>query len=224
LGESEAVMGQHEGVGGAAVVAIGEGEKRLVGYYVEKGRGVEDGRALREFVKGKLPEYMIPVQFVKLEQMPLTSSGKIDRRKLPVPEDIVFTKAYVSPRTAVEELLAQIWAEVLSVEPIGINDNFFDLGGHSILAISLVARIREAMKCNLLLQTIFESPTINQMGAVILQNSERPEQAEKIAALTLRVRMMAPEEKKKTLLRLKEEKMRSSAATSSGSSATGAGV
>jgi amino acid adenylation domain-containing protein len=224
LGEIEAVMGQHEGVGGAAVVAIGEGEKRLVGYYVEKGRGVEDGRALREFVKGKLPEYMIPVQFVKLEQMPLTSSGKIDRRKLPVPEDIVFTKTYVSPRTAVEELLAQIWAEVLSVEPIGINDNFFDLGGHSILAISLVARIREAMKCNLPLQTIFESPTINQMGAVILQNSERPGQAEKIAALTLRVRMMAPEEKKKTLLRLKEEKMRSSAATSSGSSATGAGA
>ena len=211
LGEIEAVMGQHPGVAAAAVVAQGEPEKRLVGFFVAKAEATVDGSGLQEFMKGKLPEYMLPGQFVELKEMPLTSSGKIDRRALPTPDKVVATESYVAPRTAVEELLAEIWAEVLSVQRVGINDNFFDLGGHSILAVSLLVRIRDATKCNLALQKLFESPTIGQLAPLVVEHSPRPDQAERIASLVLKVRRMTPEERKKNLRALKEQKVQANA-------------
>lgn len=205
LGEIEAVLCQHPEVASAVVVAWGDNEKRLVGYFVPNEGKVEDVTRLRDYLKEKLPEYMVPAQFVQLEQMPLTSSGKVDRRALPAPESSAAIKGYVGPSTAVERLLTEIWAEVLSVERVGINDNFFDLGGHSILAISLLARVKESMKSNLPLQKIFESPTIAQLAPMIAEHSARPAQVEKIAELVLRVRKMTPEEKKKKIAQLKEE-------------------
>ncbi|MDZ7959079.1 MAG: amino acid adenylation domain-containing protein [Aulosira sp. DedQUE10] len=170
LGEIEFVLSQHPEVEEAIVIAREDepGNQRLVAYILPKVVTVSN-KDLRQFLQGQLPEYMIPSAFALLEAFPLSPNGKVDRRALSAPEEINSdrTETFVAPRTPVEEILANIWAEVLAVKQVGINDNFFELGGHSILATQIVSRIRETLQVELMLRSLFESPTVVGLAAQI---------------------------------------------------------
>jgi amino acid adenylation domain-containing protein len=172
-GEIEAALAQHPRIREVAVVARrnADGDPRLVAYIVVEGTCAT--RDLREFLKRKLPEYMVPVAFVTLDRMPLTPNGKVDRRVLPDTAELADREylGYASgpSRNPVERQLIEIWQEVLSVHPIGIRDNFFDLGGHSLLAVRLFAWLEQCMGIRLPLSTLFETPTIEGLAAVIQQ-------------------------------------------------------
>src|SRR5262249_18066843 len=144
LGEIEAALNQHASVEQVVVLAREDepGERRLVAYLVTKGE--VSSAELRAYLSEKLPEYMAPSVFVELERMPLTANGKVDRRALPRPEFNAATGGYIAARTAVEEILCDIWAEVLGMERVGVEDNFFELGGDSILSIQVIAKARQA--------------------------------------------------------------------------------
>jgi acyl carrier protein len=117
---------------------------------------------LRDFLVKKLPDYMIPSAFVFLDALPLTPSGKLDRKALPAPDDSRpdLDNRFVAPRTPAERSIAKIWAEVLKLEKVGIHDNFFYLGGHSLLATQVISRLRDAFRIHLPLRSLFESPTV----------------------------------------------------------------
>jgi amino acid adenylation domain-containing protein len=179
LGEIEAALARHPSIG-QAIVTVHEGvrgEKRLVSYVVARSQCAPTAIELRNFLKDKLPEHMVPAVFVMLESFPLTSNGKVDRRALPSPGDTRAEsgKAFVEFRTPTEELLADIWARVLGVERVGIYDDFFDLGGHSLLATQVVSRIRETFQVEMPLRRLFETPTVAGL-AESLELSRRGEQ------------------------------------------------
>ena len=166
LGEIEAILQQQSGVRGCAVVAKSgaNGSKRLVAYVV----GDRDCEDLRRDLKGELPAYMVPSVIVALQELPLTSNGKVDRQALEKLEDLDGSgEHYEAPRTPVEEQLAEIWAAVLEVTRVGRHDNFFDLGGHSLLAVAMVSRFRDTFGIDVQVHTIFESPTIAELAEVI---------------------------------------------------------
>ncbi len=172
LGEIEAVLAEHPSVKEVVVTAREDtpGEKRLVAYLVlepslqEKSLFVEE---LRNYLKQKLPHYMIPAAFVYLDALPLTPNGKVDRKALPAPDMARpnLEKAYVAPRTPVEELLAGIFAQVLGIDKVGIHDNYFDLGGASIQSLQVVAKANEA-GLHLTPEMLFEHQTIAELAAV----------------------------------------------------------
>src|SRR5262249_17896000 len=171
LGEIESSLREHAGVREAIVIAREETsqERRLVGYVVEEeGKGVTVSE-LREHLKKKLPDYMVPASYVMLEELPMTPNGKIDRRALPAPETNRPEAAqdYIAPRTPIEEIVAVVWSDVLRLERIGLRDNFFDLGGHSLLAMLIISRAEEAFQIKLPLRTLFESPTVAAFAASI---------------------------------------------------------
>ncbi|HEX2202458.1 MAG TPA: amino acid adenylation domain-containing protein [Longimicrobium sp.] len=164
-GEIEAVLAAHPTVGAASVIAREDvpGDRRLVAYVTPAGEVRPDPAALREAVRAKLPEYMVPAAVVVLDAIPLTPQGKVDRRALPAPE---WTgEAYVAPRDRTEAALAGIFAQVLRVEQVGIDDGFFLLGGHSLLATQAVSRIRQALGVELPLRALFEAPTVRELAA-----------------------------------------------------------
>jgi amino acid adenylation domain-containing protein len=162
-GEIEAVLRQHESVAECVVVARenAPGETRLVAYVV----GAVEAEELRGHVRESLPEYMVPAAFVVLERLPLTPNGKLDRKALPAPEHAADTDRYVAPRTPMEEVLAGIWAEVLRLERVGVEESFFDLGGHSLLVTRVVSRVRELLGVELPLRALFEGPTVVELAA-----------------------------------------------------------
>jgi acyl carrier protein len=159
------------GVKEAAVIVKEDegGEKRLVGYAVMREGEEVSEEEIRRYVKEKLPEYMVPVAIMKLGGLPMTENGKLDRGRLPDVVRKVADKAagYEEPRTAIERELAAIWSDILGVEQVGAYDNFFDLGGHSLLVMQTVARVREAFSINLPLASIFESPTLANLANII---------------------------------------------------------
>ena len=128
-------------------------------------------KELRDFLKEKLPDYMVPSSFVFLDTLPLTPNGKVDRQALPAPDEtrLELESAFVPPRTPVEEVLAGIWSEVLSVEQLGIYDNFFELGGHSLLATQVLSRVRNTFHVDLPLRSIFENPTVDALAKGVVQ-------------------------------------------------------
>jgi amino acid adenylation domain-containing protein len=164
-GEIEAWIAAHPAVREALVVVREDvpGEKRLVGYLVPSGDGVPVAE-LREHLSARLPEYMVPSALVVLDEFPLTHNGKVDRRALPAPEGADAAE-HVAPRTPTEEVLAGIWADVLRRERVGATDDFFALGGHSLMATRVIARAREAFGVEVPLRTIFEAPTVAALGA-----------------------------------------------------------
>ncbi|MCW5315485.1 amino acid adenylation domain-containing protein [Nostoc sp. KVJ3] len=172
LGEVEAVLSQHSNVKGCCIIAREDipGDKRLVAYLVPYQDCTLTINELRQFLKAKLPEYMVPSAFVILESLPLTPNGKVDRRALRA-TDLQSEQIgkYVAPRTPIEELLAQIWAQVLKLEQVGIHDNFFELGGHSLLATQLVSRIRNIFKVELALRELFANATVAELAQAIEQ-------------------------------------------------------
>jgi len=132
---------------------------------------------LRAWLGDKLPEFMVPSNFVLLEMMPLSANGKVDRKALPAPEQLRLEDrgTYVAPRLPEEELLASIWSDVLRIERVGIRDDFFGLGGHSLNATQVVTRVREAFKVEMPLRTLFESPTIESLACAIISMTRRQE-------------------------------------------------
>jgi len=170
-GEIESVLAQHDSVQTCVVLARQDwpGEQRLVAYVVAANGNVTGVGELRTYLREQLPEYMIPTAFVMLDALPLMTNGKIDRTALPAPESAPADaeKEYVAPRTPVEEVLAGIWAAVLKIERVGINDNFFDLGGHSLLVTQVVSRVREALSAQLPLRSFFDARSLAELAASI---------------------------------------------------------
>ena len=141
------------------------GNKQLVAYVVAPGNG-PPAAELQTFLGKTLPEYMVPAHFVFLDELPLTPNGKVNRKALPAPEK-GNTGAGGPPRTETEKSVAAIWAELLNVEGVGIEDDFFDLGGQSMTAVGLVARLRAAFDLNIELAMLFERPTISGLAEAI---------------------------------------------------------
>ncbi len=160
LGEIDAALARLPGVAQSTVLARSDasGEKQIVGYVVAHAAAALEPNALRHALAASLPEYMIPTAIVMLHEMPLTSNGKIDRKALPAPEFHRLDSRV--PRTPQETALAALFAEVLGLDSVGIDDSFFDLGGHSLLGTRLVGRIRSTMGVDLAIRTLFEHPTV----------------------------------------------------------------
>jgi len=160
----EAVLRGHPAVREAAVMAQEEpsGERRLVAYLVTDRERPATTDDLRNYLQAKVPEYMVPTDFMTLDILPLMPNGKVDRHALPIPDrrPVETALPFVSSRSPTEELVVQIWSQILNVERIGIHDNFFHLGGHSLLATQVVSRLREAFQVDLPLRRIFELPTV----------------------------------------------------------------
>ncbi|HET7342936.1 MAG TPA: non-ribosomal peptide synthetase [Methylomirabilota bacterium] len=164
LDEIVAALDTHPGVRASAVVAQpgADGERRLVAYVVAEDAAELTPSALLGTLRPRLPEYMLPAVFVPLDELPLTSSGKLDRARLPAPEATATLREpeFVAPQTAVEQRLAAVVAGLLGVTRVGLTDNFFLLGGHSLLGTQLIARLRDAFGVDLPLRTVFDRPTV----------------------------------------------------------------
>jgi acyl carrier protein len=150
---------------------------------------------LQSYLAQKLPEYMMPSALVVLESLPLTANGKVNRRALRAFYDAInpqLPENYVAPRTPVEQVLMTIFIEVLGLKRVGINDNFFELGGHSLLATQLVSRVRDALRVELPLRSVFEAPTIAQISKIVesLQESNAQSQAPVLVPLSRESRRM----------------------------------
>jgi thioesterase domain-containing protein len=183
LGEIESALTQHADVGEVAVIARKDsaGGKRLVAYVAtRRGQEVEAGR-LREFLRARLPEHMVPAAFVVLDELPLTPNGKVDRRALPAPDSVRGggERSYDAPRDALELELCRVWEDVLGVSPVGVRDNFFELGGHSLMAVRLIERVNKLTKRQVPLASIFRAATVESLAELLR------EQAAPVAASSL---------------------------------------
>jgi amino acid adenylation domain-containing protein len=197
LGEIEAALAAYDSVRDCIVLAREDepGDKRLVAYVVT----ANDAPALsaaecRAHLKERLPEYMVPSAFVTLEALPINANGKVDRRALPAPDSSLVSDIYVAPRDAVEEMIAEVWAEVLRVERVGVEDNFFESGGHSLLAMQVVSHLRQLMGCELPLRLMFEEPTVAGLAAALSRDPESRESALRAAQMLARLSSLSEEE------------------------------
>jgi amino acid adenylation domain-containing protein len=213
LGEIESVLNMNPGVS-EAVVALLESEvqssgnetvqkdKRLVAYVVPMQGSELTVNELHQYLAEKLPVYMVPSAIVFIEKMPLTPSGKLDRRALPQPEQLrsSIIGEYVAPRDPIEEELAKLWSQVLGIEwkgersPIGIYDNFFELGGHSLLATQIISRLREKYQVELPVRKVFEAPTIAGLAQLIAESLVESEDVQELDELLAELEELSDEE------------------------------
>jgi acyl carrier protein len=135
----------------------------LVAYVVVE-ESSTDSKELRQYLRDRVPDYMVPSAIMELDQLPLTRNGKLDRSRLPAPAFDPQQATFVAPRTPTEESLARIWSEILNVERIGVNDNFFSLGGHSLLATQVFSRMQDVFGLELPLRALFEAPTVAELA------------------------------------------------------------
>ena len=173
LGEIESVLLGHESIAKAAVIVTGDTqeERKLAAYYELKAGVDQSVSELRASLRTQLPEYMVPSFFLQMDTIPLTPNGKIDRKALPAP-DSQLTQSdhpYVAPRTPTEQTVADIWSEVLNQDKIGIHDNFFDLGGHSLQATRVLTRLSQTAQIDVPLRMFFEHPTVEELAMEITQ-------------------------------------------------------
>ena len=200
LGEVEKALLEHPGVKEATVTARQDrsGDNQLVAYFVPCTYPVPTVSSLRSFLKEKLPDYMIPPAFVLLDEIPLTATGtgKVDRRALPEPghsrPDL--ETPFAGAKTPVEQELSQIWAEVLSLEKVGIHDNFFDLGGHSLAATRVVSQVLKQFQVELSLESLFRSPTVAEMAAVIVEHQGRKLEQKELNRIVTELESLSDEE------------------------------
>ncbi|HEX7312963.1 MAG TPA: amino acid adenylation domain-containing protein [Pyrinomonadaceae bacterium] len=171
LGEVEAALSSHPSVRECAVLLYddGTGNRRLTAYATpQKGASPTAGE-LRAHLRERLPEHMVPTGFVLLDEMPLTPSGKVNRKALPAPDESALAdeRTRTSPRSPIEEALTGMWKEILGVERVGLEDNFFELGGHSLLATQLVSRVRKTFRVEVPVRQIFAEPTVSRLRAFV---------------------------------------------------------
>jgi amino acid adenylation domain-containing protein len=174
LGEIESTLAGHPAVQACAVLAREDspGNKQLVAYAVLRQREAKVVEDISTFLEQRLPEYMVPAQFVLLDALPLTQNGKVDRKALPAPSEANVAAVAgdsVAPRNDTEKALAAIWSKLLNVATIGLHDDFFELGGHSLLVIKAMSRIREVLEVDLPPQSLFENSTLAGLAAVVMQ-------------------------------------------------------
>ena len=177
LGEIEALLAQHHAVRETVVMAREDdpGEKRLVAYVVPEPSMAPSPNELRSFLQERLPDFMIPAAFVLLEGLPMTPTGKVDRKSLPAPDGIrQLGETYVPPRNDLELAIAKIWQEVLNLESIGMHDNFFDLGGNSLLMVQVHVRLRTISTRVLRMIDLFQYPTISSLANYLSQEKVEP--------------------------------------------------
>jgi|GEM_PF-306729 amino acid adenylation domain-containing protein len=169
LGEIEATLKKHPAIRDSVVIAgkNDSGDKQIVAYILPRLPENADESGLRDYLKERLPGYMVPSLFVTMEAFPLNSNGKIDLKALPGPERSAVQGLYATPSNPGEETMASLWATVLNVSRIGIHDNFFDLGGHSLLATQIVSRVREAFGVEIPVRRVFEHPTIAELTGCV---------------------------------------------------------
>ncbi len=176
LEEIRVALMQHSEVKEAVISINGDSieNRRLVAYVVAAAERELTSSDLRDYLKERLPDYMVPSVFVMLEKLPLTANGKIDYRALPQPDshNVGLKNEYVAPRTDVEQRLKNIWHEVIGIERIGIHDNFFELGGHSILLLKIQRKIREIFEHELSLVELFKYPTIHLLAEHLKREPE----------------------------------------------------
>ena len=182
LGEIETVISSQQGGRECAVLAreVAPGDVRLVAYVVPGEGEALDVTELRRALREWLPEYMIPATFMTLDEMPLTPSGKVDRRALPAPQQSrpELDKQYAAPRNEIERQIAAIWQEVLKVERVGIHDNFFDLGGHSLLILQMQGKLHERLQSDLSMVEMFKHPTVHSLAERLMRPEAQPEEQE----------------------------------------------
>ena len=171
-GEIESLLNQHEQVRQSAVIdsADDEGKTSLFAYFVSD-NPIPSSSELRQYLAQKMPEYMVPSRFIRIEKIPLLPNGKIDRSALPRPDadiDPERVRHYAAPGNEIEKALVEIWEEVLGVRPIGITDNFFELGGHSLLAVRLCSQIQKRIDLKVTLSALFQSLTIEKLARRII--------------------------------------------------------
>jgi amino acid adenylation domain-containing protein len=174
LGEIETAMLNHSDVrqAVAAVQIDSQGNKRLIGYVVSEHENSDLSEQVRHIVQGQLPAYMIPEVILELEAMPLTANNKVDRKSLPVPQQERKTKL-VKPRTEMENILVGIWQQVLKLEQVGVQDNFFEVGGQSLLGIQVITKLRELLKTEVPHRVIMQAPTIEQLAIWLETNQSQ---------------------------------------------------
>jgi amino acid adenylation domain-containing protein len=188
LGEVEIALARHPDVETAVVSAYGTdaGNRHLVAYVVPKPARAPTGIALRQMLLEKLPEHMVPSRFVMMAALPLGATGKVDRYRLPDPASLgLNADAYdaVAPRNRMEEQLARMWCQLLLRERVGVHDNFFALGGHSLSAVQLTTRIRDHFAIEVPIQRIFEAPTLAELALVVLQMEAAAADPDELARL-----------------------------------------
>jgi amino acid adenylation domain-containing protein len=203
IAEVEMALMDLDPVKEAVVVAREDvlGHKRLIAYIVLRSTPAPTTSALRAALTVKLPDYMVPSVSVFLDKIPVIGIGKIDRNALPAPTNSrpALDEPYVSPRTPLEEELSRIWAEVLSLDQVGIHDNFFDLGGHSLAATRVVSQVIKKCQLELPLQSLFQSPTVAETAAIITQHQAKRASDAELAQMLREVEAMTEEEAQKQL-------------------------
>jgi hypothetical protein len=190
LGEIETVLSTHPTVS-QAVVSVREdetGEKHLVGYVVIGAGEDVASQELRQYLKERLPDSMVPNTFVLLDRLPVNANGKVDRKALPRPEGQLRKTPYEPPRTELESSLARIWEQVLRVPRVGILDDFFELGGHSLLATRIVAQMREVLNIDLPLRALFDESTVAALARRCKEMRADAEPQKRVKALVARAR------------------------------------
>jgi surfactin family lipopeptide synthetase A len=172
-GEIVLALNRHAGVRESVVIAREEvrGERRLVAYFVAASGAAPSENELAEHLRGLLPEYMVPTAFVALPALPMTSHGKIDREALPSPDALRAEREredeYIAPRTPVEERLSEILASLMGLERVSVHENFFLLGGHSLLGTQVIARVRDSFGIEMPLRSLFDAPTVADLSSEI---------------------------------------------------------
>jgi amino acid adenylation domain-containing protein len=205
LGEIEAILKQHPTVEEAVAAVKGEDadDKRLVAYFISDSDESIIVSELRQLFYDSLPEYMAPSAFVKLSEMPMTRTGKIDRNALPEPDQSrpQLQQAYTAPRNQIEQIVAGIWSQVLKLEQIGVHDNFFQLGGHSLMATQVMSRMREAFEIEVPLRNLFETPTIAGLALAVEQLQSEQTQSDEAQVMAL-IESMSEEDAEAMLAQL----------------------
>jgi len=203
LGEIQAALNQCEGVVSSVVVAHerAAGENQLLAYLVAENASGPSVTDLRRHLKQTLPDYMIPAAFINIDAIPKTPSGKLDKHSLPIPEDLrpELDISFVAPRTPIESELAQIWCELLKLDQVGVYDNFFDLGGHSLLLTRLASIIRHRLQVNLTIPALFNAPTIVAITEAIVLKQLEQESSDEIARMLEELQQLSSDEIKTQL-------------------------